>query len=251
MAKVICVHAYHGGTGKTNAVASCAALMAQGGLRVCAVDADVQSPGLHVLFSVKENDMGRTLNDYLWGQCDIRDAARQVTRNLGVGVQGEVYLVPSSVRTADVTRIAREGYDVNLLSDGLNALVDDLQLDVLLIDTHPGMNEETLLGIAMADVAAVLLRPDQQDFQGTSVVVEVARQLAVPTLLIVLNKVPGAYDADGVKRMAEELYQAEVAATIPHSDELMEMASGGIFALRYPDHPATRELQQLVTRALA
>jgi septum site-determining protein MinD len=247
MPKIVCVHAFHGGTGKTNAVANCAVLMAQNGLRVGIVDADAPSPGLHVLFSIKESDMGRTLNDFLWGQCDIRDAAREVTRGLGVAMQGEVYLVPSSARTADVTRVAREGYDVNLLSEGLNALIDDLQLDVLLIDTHPGMNEETLLGIALAHVLVVLLRPDQQDFLGTGAVMEVARQLAVPSIQLVVNKVPAAYDREGVRHLAEELFEAPVAATIPHSDDLMEMGSGGLFALRYPDHPVTREYQQLVT----
>jgi hypothetical protein len=30
-----------------------------------------------------------------------------------------------------------------------------------------------------------------------------------------------------------------VAAVIPHSDELMMLASSGLFVLHYPDHPIT------------
>jgi septum site-determining protein MinD len=30
-----------------------------------------------------------------------------------------------------------------------------------------------------------------------------------------------------------------VVAVLPHSDDLMLLASEGIFALRYPDHPVT------------
>ena len=31
-----------------------------------------------------------------------------------------------------------------------------------------------------------------------------------------------------------------MAAVLPHSDEMMNLASGGIFSLRYPQHPLTR-----------
>jgi septum site-determining protein MinD len=251
MAQVISVHSYRGGTGKSNTTANLAALMAAQGLKVCVVDTDIASPGIHVLFGVTEDEMGNTLNDYLWGQCDIRQVARDVTATLGVPVRGQIYLVPSSVRAGDIARIVREGYDVNLLNDGFNSLLEDLQLDVLLIDTHPGLNEETLLSVAISDALTIILRPDQQDFQGTSVTVEVARQLGVPKLLLLINKLPSVFDRAQVQKMVEELYNAEVAAIIPHSEELMALASGGIFVLRYPNHQVTQEYRALLTKLMA
>jgi septum site-determining protein MinD len=41
-----------------------------------------------------------------------------------------------------------------------------------------------------------------------------------------------------------------VAAALPHSDELMALGSGGIFALKYPEHPVTMGLKVLVARLL-
>ena len=117
---------------------------------------------------------------------------------------------------------------------------------MLLIDTHPGLNEETLLSIAISDALAIVMRPDQQDYQGTGVTVEVARKLGVPTLLLVVNKVPQTFDFAQVKERVEEAYNAQVGAMLPHSDEMMVLASAGIFALHYPDHPITGELRQLV-----
>lgn len=38
-------------------------------------------------------------------------------------------------------------------------------LDYLFIDTHPSLNEETLLTITLTDVLLVVLRPDSQDYQ--------------------------------------------------------------------------------------
>jgi len=67
--------------------------------------------------------------------------------------------------------VLREGYDVGLLNDGFQSLIEELNLDVLRIDTHPGLNEETLLSIAISDTLLIILRPDQQDYQGTSVTV--------------------------------------------------------------------------------
>jgi MinD-like ATPase involved in chromosome partitioning or flagellar assembly len=65
-----------------------------------------------------------------------------------------------------------------------------LSLDVLLIDTHPGLNEETLLSIVISDILVVVMRPDKQDYEGTGITVTVARELKVPNLMLIVNKAP-------------------------------------------------------------
>jgi MinD-like ATPase involved in chromosome partitioning or flagellar assembly len=113
------------------------------------------------------------------------------------------------------------------------------------------LNEETLLSIAISDALAIILRPDQQDYQGTGVTVEVARKLGVPRMLLVVNKVPEAFDPNEVKRRVEQAYKADVAAVLPHSDEVMALASAGIFVLQYPDHPVSTQLRQLAATLAA
>jgi MinD-like ATPase involved in chromosome partitioning or flagellar assembly len=250
MPKIISVHSFRGGTGKSNTTANLAALLASEGLCVGVVDTDILSPGIHVLFQLEEEDMRYSLNDYLWGKCDIKDAAIDVTNRLSAQgpVAGTVYLIPSSMNAGEIGRVLREGYDVGLLNDGFQELISQLKLDVLLIDTHPGLNEETLLSIAISHALVIIMRPDQQDYQGTSVTVEVARKLGVPTLMLVVNKVPQAFDFAAVKERVEQTYNATVAAVLPHSDELMSLASSGIFALRFPDHPVSVELRRVVGR---
>jgi len=66
------------------------------------------------------------------------------------------------------------------LSSGLRALTDALALDTLLIDSNSGINELSLTLLAMSDIAAVVLRLDKHDYQGTAVTVELARRLDVP-----------------------------------------------------------------------
>jgi MinD-like ATPase involved in chromosome partitioning or flagellar assembly len=250
MAKIMSVHSFRGGTGKSNTTANLAALLALRGLRVGVIDTDIMSPGIHVLFGVGEHEMVHSLNDYLWGEVDVEETAVDVTRVLnGKGTDhSAIFLIPCSMKTGDIARVLREGYDVGLLNDGYQRLIQKLQLDALLIDTHPGLNEETLLSIAISDVLAIVLRPDSQDYQGTAVTVEVARKLDVPHLMLVVNKTPMAFGLDIVKERVQKAYNADVAAVLPHSDEMMTLASDGIFVLRYPDHQMTQLLESVADR---
>jgi septum site-determining protein MinD len=253
MPKIIAVHSFRGGTGKSNTIANTAALLAARGLRVGVVDTDIQSPGIHILFGLGEDQITHSLNDYLWGKCEIKDAAVQVTpalRELSPQMRGSVFLIPSSIRAGEIARILREGYDVGLLNDGFRRLVVDLNLDVLMIDTHPGLNEETLLSIAICDTLVILLRPDSQDYQGTSVTLDVARRLEVANLLMVVNKVPPSFDSAEVQARVEQIYGCPVATVLPHSDDLMTLASSGIFVLRYPNHLVSARFAQLTVRLM-
>jgi MinD-like ATPase involved in chromosome partitioning or flagellar assembly len=251
MSLIISVHSFRGGTGKSNTTASLAALLAQDGRRVGVIDTDIQSPGIHVLFGLDEEEMKYALNDYLWGDCTIEQAAVDVTERLGPSIKGRIFLIPSSLKAGEIARVLREGYDMGLLSDGFQELVTGLSLDVLLIDTHPGLNEETLLSIAISDALALIMRPDSQDYQGTGVTVDVAQKLGVPRLLLVVNKVPAAFSEAGVLQRVQETYNCEVGAVLPHSDEMMTLASSDIFALRFPDHLVTKRLRVLADRLVA
>jgi septum site-determining protein MinD len=86
----------------------------------------------------------------------------------------------------------------------------------------------------------LILRPDRQDFQGTAVTVEVAKRLQVPNLALVINKVLASMDHAALKLRVETAYNASVAAILPLSEEMLQLASSGVFCLHYPDHPFTR-----------
>jgi MinD-like ATPase involved in chromosome partitioning or flagellar assembly len=228
-------------------------LVAREGMRVGIVDTDIQSPGIHVIFGFKPGQADRTLNDFLWGRCKITEAAYDVTEaSLGAPVEGSrsaLFLVPSSLDSQDIGRILHEGYDVALLNEGFKDLIRSLELDYLFIDTHPGVNQETLLSIAISDTLILLLRPDSQDFQGTAVTVELARRLDVP-MLAVVNKIPPGMDRQKLREHVEANYKVKVAATLPLNAEIVQVASGGLFVNRYPEHPFSRELKLAALRLM-
>jgi MinD-like ATPase involved in chromosome partitioning or flagellar assembly len=243
--KIVSIHSFRGGTGKSNTTANLAAVLAMQGNRVGVIDTDIQSPGIHILFGLSGDEITTSLNDYLWHGREIKDVARDVTPP---SASGKLFLIPSSTKPGEITRVLREGYDAQRLTRGLRQLVTDLQLDTLIIDTHPGLNEETLLSLVISHVLIIVMRPDQQDYEGTGITVQVARELQVPRLMLVVNKTPSILDANAVRERVEQAYGAPVAAVLPHSDEMMNLASGGIFALHYPDHPLTAQYRQIADR---
>ena len=245
MSRIVSIHSFRGGTGKSNATANISALLAMEGFRVGVVDTDIQSPGIHVLFGLDIGDMKYSLNDFLWGKCDINEAVYAIDSGIETLLDGSIFLIPSSVKAGDIARVLRYGYDVSLLREGFLRLIKELELDALMIDTHPGLNEETLLSIAVSDILVVILRPDQQDYQGTGITIEVARQLDVPRMLLVVNKVPASFDSDEIRSRMVETYKCDVAGVLPHSDDMMILGSSGIFALHYPNHPVTDTFREI------
>ena len=256
MAKIVSIHSFRGGTGKSNLTANLSAIIAQTGQRVGVVDTDIQSPGIHVLFGLDEEKMNLALNDYLWGKCPVEQTAYDVSAVLrsgegrAGGTAGSLYLIPSSIKAGEIARVLREGYDVGVLNGGFRELIRKLQLDYLFIDTHPGLNEETLLSIAISNALVIILRPDQQDYQGTAVTVEVARKLDVPWLRLVVNKALPDFDFAAIQRRMAEVYGVPVAGVLPESDAMIRLGSGDVFCLRFPDHSFSQSLREIARQLL-
>ena len=259
MVRVISLHSFRGGTGKSNITANVAAAIAQAGYRVGVVDTDIQSPGIHAIFQLSEGRITQTLNDYLWGRCRVQDATYDVTPPELQDSPGCIFLTPSSLNAADISRVLHEAYDVRQLKDGFRELITTFNLDYLFIDTHPGLNEETLLSIAISHILIVVLRPDAQDYQGTSVTLEVARKLGAPHILLIFNKVLSESDNpaevahvfENYRRQLRQTYQCEVGTILPLSRQLIRLASSGLFIFQSPDHLFAQGIREVGDKIIA
>jgi len=255
--KIVSIHSFRGGTGKSNTTANLAAQVAMAGKRVGVVDTDIQSPGIHVLFGLDETKMGKTINDFLHGKATIREIGFPIGENTG-DVEGRkklagknLWLFPSSIRGREISQILKEGIDFNLLNEGLQTTIKEFDLDYLFIDTHPGLNEETLLSIATSDILIIILRPDNQDMQGTSVTVDIARSLDVPSLLLMVNKALPKYDKQALREEVQSKFNAPVAGVLPLSFDVAENASTDLFSLSHPDHEWSKAVREVAQAVLA
>lgn len=245
MAKIISIHSFRGGTGKSNTTANLSAVLAQQGKRVCVIDTDIQSPGIHVLYGLDGENITTSLNDFLWHGRAIEDVAIDVTPVAVQEKAGKIYLIPSSIKPGEISRVMREGYDARQLTEGFRRLLTQLKLDYLLIDTHPGLGEETLLSLVISNTLIIVLRPDQQDYEGTGVTVRIAQELKVPNILLLVNKAPASLEPAQLAEKVRQAYDCEVSAVLPHSDEMMELASRGLFSLEHPAHAITQKYREV------
>jgi len=146
----------------------------------------------------------------------------------------------------DIVRTLSEGYDVGLLNDGIHRAAEAFNLDVLLLDTGAGLRVENMLFMAISASVVVLLVPDQQHYQGTGVLIEVARKLDVPQIALLVNKCPAVFDFAEVKQKVETVYSCPVGGVLPYSEALLGLASSAVYVKQCPDHPITQVLRDLV-----
>lgn len=245
MAHILAIHSFRGGTGKSNLTANLAASLALKGKRVAVFDTDLASPGIHVLFGFTPAEGQCTLNDHLQGDAPVMDCAHDVTPEQVKQARGRIWLVPASMDSDRIARLLREGYQVEKLNDALFTLAEKLNLDVVLIDTHPGINEETLLSTAITDCLLMVMRPDTQDYLGTAVAIEVAERLDVPEIRMVVNKLPDHFDPEQVRERVATSYDVPIGTLLPLSEDLLTLASGGLAVLTFPTHPWSERVRAL------
>jgi septum site-determining protein MinD len=250
MTEIISVHSFRRGTGKTTIALALAGVLAQRGQNVCLIDTDISSPGLHIMLGLDETGINCFLNDYLEDRCSIADAVVDATDHLSASVPGRIFLVPSnpSPSIAMQTRWDREAAD--RLADGYYELAESLNLDTVFVDTHAGITEESIAALATTDIAAIVLRPDQQDYQGTALLVDLARSLNVERLAVIVNELSSGYDPRQASESIQQTYKAQIVGIIPHSEDIMALGGQGPFPIRYPTHPLTAVFVQITDRLI-
>jgi len=250
MGQLVSIHSYRGGTGKSNLVASLAFLAARRGKRVAVLDSDLQAPGVHVLFGFDANGMPYSFSDFVAGKCDLSEAAYQVHADGIPNGSGTLFLIPSRLSLDAIMPLLADGYDAGRVNDHLSTLIDKLELDLLLLDSHAGFNDETLLTAAICDTLLVVLRPDQQDYHGTAVLVELASRLHVPNIRFLVNKVMNGLKSEDVGAKVEQAYGKPVIGVLPFRAEMATLGSKGVFASKFPGDPLTAAMDQVVTSLL-
>ena len=247
MTDILAVHSFRRAAGRTNLVANLGVLLAQHGWRVAVLDLDFKSPTLHLLFGIALEGQALTLNQVLWGECPLAPACHDLGAPLGIAEPGALIFAPASPASKDIARMLRSPYRSEDLDGLLLGLAGRYELDVLLLDTAAGLNEETLAPMALCDALLVMMRPDRGDYQGTAVVLDVADSLNVPRKALALNYTPAEFDAGDLVTELQSVYGCTVAALLPYSAKLAALASGGLLALRRPSDPYLTAAGSLLT----
>jgi septum site-determining protein MinD len=251
MGKIIAVHSYKGGTGKTSLSVNLAATYARKGKKVCLMDLDFRAPSLHAIF--KDYEAEYWLNDYLNGVCEIDKVLVDATKDPSNGGKLVVALAnPSTEAIRDMTAKDRK-WEMKALGRLLSlrsALLNDGDFDYIVFDTSPGLQYSSINAIVTADVALVVTSLDASDINGSQRMTTELYDLFEKKTGILVNKVV----ADRLSSKEEQkkfnnyiksIHNLPILATIPCYCEVLRAAGNFIFSEERPDHPFTETLEDL------
>jgi len=248
MGKIITIDSFRGGTGKSTITANLAVYLASLGNKVLIIDTDVKSPGVHALFGLHEGNLKSTFNDFLTGEAEIEETVYDVTEIVSLK-QGKLFLTPSSIHYGEIANTLVAKYSTSLMEKAFKKLIKKFDLDYLIADTHPGLNNETLLAAEQSDALFLLIRPDNQDYQGAKVWTQIAKRLNIKTYLV-LNKIHSKIDPKSLKKELENVFGFPVVAAIPFTEDLLIAESSYVFYEKHPHHKFSKEIKKIVAEII-
>ena len=207
---------------------------------------------MHVIFGISDGEIRATINDVLQGPTPIRDAVIDLSSRLGIE-SGCLLFCPAGHRLEEILKIVDTGFNFSRFKAVLSNLATEYQLDYLLIDSHPGIEKDTIVSMAVCDVVVLLSRVDHQDMFGSGVMNEVASQLRKPVVLI-LNMIPNSVGEKESKKIGEKiggLFNLQVLMALPFNSDVFENLSRGVFVIEHQKDPLTKRFTELAENMMA
>jgi septum site-determining protein MinD len=252
LSKILAVHSYKGGTGKTLLSINIAAAFAKQGKKVCLFDLDFRAPSLATLLKTDKSEYW--MNDYLNGVCEINKVLVDLSGRIDNGGTLFVGLAnPSTEAIRDMTAKDRK-WEMRALGRLLalrTSLLNEEEFDYLILDTSPGLQYSSINAIVSADLVLVATTFDRSDVDGTKRMLRELYDLFEKKTEIVLNKVlDGSMKTgrDEMKSKMKEVYQVPLLGIIPCFCDVLKAEGGLIFAQDKPDHPFTKILEEMANR---
>jgi succinoglycan biosynthesis transport protein ExoP len=178
--KTIVVTSSDQSEGKSTVAANLAVVMAESGLRVVLVSADLRRPSISALFGITDTDRG--LTTVLLGDAALSDCLQRVQTSSGQNL----YVLPSGPLPQNPAEL--------LGSKGMRDVISTLEnagVDYLLIDTPPVLPVSDAMAVAQfADGVLVLTVADQTKKAHLAQTVERLRQVNADVIGVVVNGIP-------------------------------------------------------------
>ena len=252
LGRIIAVHSYKGGTGKTLLSVNLAATFAKQGKNVCLIDLDFRAPSLFAI--LKTEASSSWFNDYLNEGCEINKALVDLSPSIpGNGKFFVGFANPSTESIRDMSTKDRK-WEMKALGR-LLALRDTLlksgEFDYIVFDTSPGLQYSSINAIVAADLVVVATTGDRSDVNGTSRMLRELYKLFEKKTGLVINKVLDAGSKTKQEEMegkAKTLYQVPLLALVPCFCEILRAEGCLVFVRDKPDHPFTKILIEIAKK---
>lgn len=207
MGEAIGILSIKGGVGKTTTTIALGAALAQQGKSVLLVDANFSAPNLALHLGIIQPET--SLYDVLQGKANALGAIIETDYGFDLIANRLAFkkiFYPNYLKLKEKIQHLKYHYDV------------------ILIDSSPSLDHETLAAMMASDKLLVVTTPDHATLSCTLHAVKVAKQKNVPILGLVLNKVYGK-DFELSLEQIESMTKIPVLAVIPHELTALEALS--------------------------
>lgn len=203
--KSIGILSLKGGVGKTSVTVSLGATIKEFEKKVLLVDGNLSAPNLGMHLNLVNPDT--TIHHVLHGSANIRSSIHELDH---------FDLIPASI-------FFNKKVNPLKLKTKMRTLKKDY--DVILIDSSPALNEETLAVMNASDQLFVVTTPDYPTLSATLKAVKNAQKRGVEINGIILNRVHGKSFELSIKDI-EDTIEAPVLAVIPEDIHFSKSLSG-------------------------
>jgi septum site-determining protein MinD len=251
--KIIAVHSYKGGTGKTLLSVNLAATFVKHGKKVCLLDLDFRAPSLATILKTEKAECW--LNDYLNGVCEIDKVLMDLSDRIQNSGKFYVGLAnPSTEAIRDMSAKDRK-WEMRALGRLLSlreSLLNNKGFDYMIFDTSPGLQYSSINAIVSADLVLVATTFDRSDVDGTRRMLRELYDLFEKKTEVVLNKVLHDVSSQSGKEemqtMLKDVYQVPLLGIIPCFCDVLKGEGNVIFAQEKPEHPFAKILDEIANR---
>ena len=252
MSKIVAVHSYKGGTGKTLLSVNLAATFAKMGKKVCIFDLDFRAPSLFAILKTPNAEFW--LNDYLNNTCEIDKTLIDLSSRIpGNGKFYTCLANPSTEAIRDISSKDRK-WEMRALGRLLalrESMLKDQKFDYLFFDTSPGLQYSSINAIVAADFVVVATTGDRSDVDGTKRMLLELYNLFEKKTGLVLNKVLDTSITAKKTEMQSKIktdYQVPMLGMVPCFCEILRAEGNLIFVQDKPDHPFTKILAEMARK---
>jgi len=167
-----------------------------------------------------------------------------------------LFFCPASNKVEDMLRLLKSRLEVSLFQDTLQKVGEQCNLDYIIVDTHPGVENDTVLAMGCCDVLVLVSRVDQQDLFGTAVMVLLAETFEKPTFLTLNMVPPGVRIKDAVKVGKElaTLFKSRFLQAFEFQMDVINNLSRSVFVVDNPDSSFAHKINEaaeMLTNELA
>ena len=202
--RTVTFYSFKGGVGRTTALTHVASILAMRGLKVVAVDLDLEAPGLSTAFNLKPQPKYGIV-DYFYERSYLPEGVEpsisiaEIFGEVRVpNATGRLFVVPAGCLNLDyVSKV--DDLQATTIIDGNKSLwsifkeqiKEQLNPDILLVDSRTGINQWGALSlIQAADEAIIFLFPNEQNKQGIELLLQSLKSLKNLSINFVFSPVP-------------------------------------------------------------